>query len=900
MFFYSKLLSCLKTTYFLTGAAVAIFVWILDPFIDAVFLQEGTINQLLFHPDTHEVFMRSVISSVILIFSFIISFLSMRSKQINEKLSFTQFAVDHANEAIYWVEPDAHVVYGNKLACNDLGYSKEELETLHVYDFNAEFPKEGWFEFWAELKEKKSITFETLHIKKDGTVFPVEISGNYLEYSGNDFALAFVRDITDRKEAEALLIKKERQLTESQAVARLGNWDMDLVSQRLDWSNETYKLFDKNPELYTPSFDEFARVVHPDDLETMLTVWNKTVAGSEEPYYLNIRLINDSGREWVMEAYARVERDKDNNVIRIYGTAQDVTDRKRAEDELQESHERFRASFADAAIGMALVSLDYRITEANQAFCEMLGYSKKELVEVSFKDITHPDDISKSLDYHQKLITGEIDHYHFDKRYLHKQGHEIWALLSVSLVRDTDAVPLYAIAQIQDITQRKQTDEQLSHQASHDALTGLINRREFERRAERMLLTSKQDNAEHALCFMDLDQFKVINDSCGHAAGDEMLRQLTEVLREAVRKRDTLARLGGDEFGILMEHCSLDNAHRVATSIQKVVQDYQFSWKGQSFRVGVSIGLVPITETMANLTELLKQADAACYMAKDMGRNRIHIYHGEDVDLTRRHGEMQWVTRLHRALEEDRFSLYVQPIVPLDNRTGKHYEFLIRLKDENGEIIPPGAFLPSAERYNLITQIDSWMIKHALTLLAENPDFFEQINFISINISGQSLADEHCLDFIITHLRETGIDGNKICFEITETTAISNLSTAIIFIKKLSRLGCQFALDDFGSGLSSFGYLKNLPVDYLKIDGMFVRDIVNDPISHAMVKSINEIGQVMGMQTIAEFVENDEIKGMLREIGVNYAQGYSIGKPLPFDELLAQSNKSTDINNPKD
>jgi len=282
-------------------------------------------------------------------------------------------------------------------------------------------------------------------------------------------------------------------------------------------------------------------------------------------------------------------------------------------------------------------------------------------------------------------------------------------------------------------------------------------------------------------------------------------------------------------------------------------------------------------------------------MAKDMGRNRIHVYHGEDESLAQRHGEMQWVTRLHKALEDDLFCLYAQPIVPLDSCKDIHYELLIRMKGEKGELIPPGAFLPAAERYNLIAQLDRWVIKRAFTLLIENPRFLEQINFISINLSGQSLTEDNVLDFIITQLDECGIEGNKICFEITETAAISNLSTAMKFISTLKGLGCRFALDDFGSGLSSFGYLKNLTVDYLKIDGMFVKDIINDPIDRAMVKSINEIAQVMGMQTIAEFVENDEIKGMLREIGVNYAQGYGISKPLAFDELLGRSSNITDI-----
>jgi EAL domain-containing protein (putative c-di-GMP-specific phosphodiesterase class I) len=349
-----------------------------------------------------------------------------------------------------------------------------------------------------------------------------------------------------------------------------------------------------------------------------------------------------------------------------------------------------------------------------------------------------------------------------------------------------------------------------------------------------------------------------------------------------------------------MEHCSLDDAHRVAVSLQKAIQDYQFSWEGRSFRVGVSIGLVKITEAIPNLTELLKSADAACYMAKDLGRNRIHIYHAEDADTTLRHGEMQWVVRLNHALEEDRFCLYAQPIMPLRDGTDSHYELLIRMIGETGKIIQPGAFLPSAERYNLMSKIDRWVITKAFDSLANNPEFLEQIESCSINLSGQSVADMDFQQFVINKFKNSDFAPEKICFEITETAAITNLSTAISFITKMKVLGCQFSLDDFGSGLSSFGYLKNLEVDYLKIDGMFVRDIVDDPIDHAMVKSINEIGQVMGMKIIAEFVENDEIKGMLREIGVNYAQGYGIGKPQPFDELLSRSNNVININKLRD
>jgi len=445
-------------------------------------------------------------------------------------------------------------------------------------------------------------------------------------------------------------------------------------------------------------------------------------------------------------------------------------------------------------------------------------------------------------------------------------------------------------------SESRQVKQKLSYQACHDALTGLNNRYEFERRAARLLATVKQDKSEHALCFMDLDQFKVINDTCGHKAGDEMLRQISIVLTNTVRHRDTLARLGGDEFGVLMEYCSIDDAYRVATSLQKAIQDFQFTWEGRIFKIGVSIGLAPIIDDMGSLTDLLKRADASCHMAKEKGRNRIHVYDTEDIEMAQRHGEMQWVARINQALEEDRFCLYAQTIVPLNGSTDKHYELLIRMVGAKGEIIPPDAFLPAAERYNLMSKIDRWVIKRAFSLLANNPALQKEITFYSINLSGQSLTDPAMLEFIITQLKESGINGNNICFEITETAAISNLYTADRFIMALKQYGCQFALDDFGSGLSSFGYLKNLPVDYLKIDGMFVKDIVDDPIDRAMVKSINDIGHVMGMKTIAEYVENDEIRTILTEIGIDYAQGYGVGRPQAIDKLICKANNVIDIN----
>ena len=532
---------------------------------------------------------------------------------------------------------------------------------------------------------------------------------------------------------------------------------------------------------------------------------------------------------------------------------------KKKLDELKETIDLHQA-------GNQAASLDLVLSNKGQFFMEEIRGIIHDMMSVEEQRLAEKRQTSASA---VQLAT-----------YISTFGHFLLILIAAAI-----AITIGRASNIY-INERKRSTEQLSYQASHDPLTGLVNRREFEHRGKQLLSTVSADQTEHALCYMDLDQFKVVNDTCGHAAGDEMLRQLSQVLIATLRHKDTLARLGGDEFGVLIEDCSLDNAHRIAKKLLEAIQNYQFTWQGHSFRIGVSIGLVAITKTTLNLTEVLKEADAACYMAKDKGRNRIHVYHIEDSEIAQRHGEMQWVSLINQALEEKRFCLYAQNIAPLDGRCDKHYEVLIRMTDEKDEIIPPGAFLPAAERYNLISNIDRWVIEHTFSLLAANPNFLKKIHFVSINLSGQSITDDNFLNFIITQLDESRIKANKICFEITETAAISNLHTAAKFISTLKSKGCQFALDDFGSGLSSFAYLKNLTVDYLKIDGMFVKDIVDNPIDRAMVKSINEIGQVMGMQTIAEFVENDEIKCMLKDIGVNYAQGYGIDKPQPFGELL--------------
>jgi diguanylate cyclase (GGDEF)-like protein len=486
-------------------------------------------------------------------------------------------------------------------------------------------------------------------------------------------------------------------------------------------------------------------------------------------------------------------------------------------------------------------------------------------------------------------VTGSVEHVVL----VRPDGSEVDVVNTAAPIRGEGDGPLIgAVLVIHDVSRARRMAKQLAHQASHDDLTGLANRREFERILTKAVNSAEPGTNEHTLCYMDLDQFKIVNDTCGHIAGDELLRQFAAILRGRIRESDTVARLGGDEFGILFQHCDVEVARRIAENLLTRVKEFRFVWKEYAFDVGVSIGLVSISSNEQSVTDIMSAADVACYAAKEAGRHRVHVYRLDDDELKQRHGQMRWVSRLTKALEEDRFRLYCQRIAPVAdvNRGNPHYEMLIRLLDEEGKLVPPLAFIPAAERYNLMTSIDRWVVRKAFESISANNHAVSSWQF-SINLSGQSLCDESFMAFVIAAFRQTGIAPQQVCFEITETTAVANLTQATRFIAAMKGMGCEFSLDDFGTGLSSFGYLQALKVDYLKIDGSFVRDMASNPVNRAVVEAANQIGHAMGMQTIAEFVENEEVLRVLGEIGVNYAQGYGVAKPAPIEEILSAAGE---------
>jgi diguanylate cyclase (GGDEF)-like protein/PAS domain S-box-containing protein len=581
---------------------------------------------------------------------------------------------------------------------------------------------------------------------------------------------------------------------------------------------------------------------------------------------------------------------------------EDITERKRAQEEMQAQHEQLRVTLH--SIGDAVITTDNagRVQYLNPVAERLTGWRDADARDRALEAVYHPvDEVSReplpnpvaaclagsppppATDAGDTAAGTEAPHAVLASRH----GSEAGIEQTVAPIRAADGRVLGAVLVFRDVTDRRRMAREMSYRATHDALTGLVNRSDFESRLHHALRLAHADGSVHALMYVDLDQFKLVNDACGHAAGDQLLRQVAALLKQCVRSRDTLARLGGDEFGVILQFCSIEQGQRVAQQICERMDEFRFAHGERRFRVGASVGLVPLDSRWPTAASAMQAADAACYAAKEAGRNRVHAWFDADESLRLRSGEMQWVARLEQAVDEDRFELFAQRIQPIRAvDSGLHCEVLLRLRGPDGRLVAPGAFLPAAERFHIATRIDHWVVRRVVDWMAHRRESLAHVDVLAVNLSGQSISDPAFLRLVNEIVDAARFDARKLCFEVTETAAITNMADATAFVDAMRERGIRFALDDFGAGASGFSYLKTLKVDYLKIDGQFIRDLQADPIDRATVRCFRDVAATLGTRTIAEFVENEATAALLREIGIDYGQGYLYHVPEPIDAVV--------------
>ena len=664
-------------------------------------------------------------------------------------------------------------------------------------------------------------------------------------------------------------------------------WEWHTATDEIVFSSSTAEIFGIDADQVPKHGAGLVRFIPTEDQRKIRRTFRE-VFKTGEPYIIEHRIcFPDRGTVWAM-VQGQVIFDTNGQVSRVIGVSADITERKRVEHALQREKEHAQVTLASISDGVIRTDSGGRIDFLNPSAEKLLGHKQSHVQGKPlsrFYQVLNVETGDIRANVVERCLAGKHVVEPADvSTFARLDGTEVSVRESAAPIFGDNGELLGAVLVITEVTQLRALQQRMTHLATHDPLTGLINRREFELRLADAITTTSSGFRQFALCYLDLDEFKVVNDTCGHSVGDQLLQQITSVLGAVTREGDTLARLGGDEFGILLADCDLDEAEIQARKVIDAVRQYRFIWEDRVFEIAASIGIVPISAGRGNLAELLSAADSACYVAKDSGRNQIHVSRIDGTAITVRHTEMRWIEQINRALDEDRFRLYKQPIRPLQTPDGPEFhELLLRLVDVHGAIVAPSQFISAAERYRMMPVIDLWVVGAALDSIGRFDNSPEHMSAtFTINLSGQSFGNSELKNLILGGLERLRIPPRQVMFEITETAAISNLSVALDFISALKDCGCRFVLDDFGSGLSSFRYLKSLDVEFLKIDGELVREIAHDPIQREMVAAIHRIGESMGIQTIGEWVEDAEIESTLRDIGVDYAQGYGVGRPEPF------------------
>jgi diguanylate cyclase (GGDEF)-like protein/PAS domain S-box-containing protein len=698
------------------------------------------------------------------------------------------------------------------------------------------------------------------------------------------------QDITERF-AERLAIQSAKErislATDSGAI---GIWEYSPLDGTLTGDAWTYRLFGQEPQQQAQNPEFWTRKMHPEDYKKV-ALHIRAILEERETRPIEYRIYWPDGSLHHVQTSARVTRDLGGRVVGLVGTAIDVTESRQLTANLARQHELLSVTLRSIADAVITTDETGRIAWLNPVAERMTGWAAPEATGMALEDVFQivNEETREPANNPVKrcLELGDVVGVANHTVLISRNGAEFGIEDSAAPIRNDNGEVLGAVLVFRDVTEQRRLTDEMSFRATHDTLTGLINRPEFETQLARHLQSAQNEADEHVLLFLDLDQFKLVNDACGHAMGDQLLQQVAKLLGEAVRSRDILARLGGDEFGILLEHCTAEKAVRVAQDICDRMEDFRFVHDERRFRIGASIGLVPIDSRWTSTEAILQAADTSCYAAKEAGRNRVHVWFDKDVTMLARHGEMQWTTRIEQALDEDRFVLFAQRISPLrgDHDT-IHAEVLLRMVDTDGSLIPPGAFLPAAERFHLASRVDRWVVKKVIAWMSALPTLKHVVN-ISVNLSGQSVGDKAFHRWAIEVMENAGpAICTRLCFEITETAAVTNLADATVFFEHVRERGVRVALDDFGAGASSFGYLKKFPVDYLKIDGQFVRDLLTDSLDEAAVRCFTDVAKVVSVKTVAEFVEVPAVLDRLREMGVDFAQGYLLHKPSPINDLL--------------
>ena len=820
--------------------------------------------------------------------------------ELRERERHYRLIVEDQTELISLCTPDGHVRFANSAYARFFNLSADNLVGRSLYESVPPAQRESVRQHLAMLATEEVVHGDNQVIDGRGQKRWVAWTNRAVrDETGAMVSIHSVgRDMTAWREAsDALRIQQQRLDLATQANG-IGIWDFDLETSRLYWSAQMFAIFGRDPRNFRESLDDWREALHPDD-RAGAELALKAAIDSGKPLDIDFRVRRTDGELRTVNARAYIVYDEQGRPTRVLGTNLDVTDRKRMERDLAEKHELLRVTLMSIGDAVITTDADARVRWLNAAAERMTGWRTIEAlgrpiseVFVVEDELTHtPASCPVSL----CLAEGEIVPHHQLNALRDRHGQLYGIEESAAPIRDDQGQVLGAILVFRDVTEQRRLGREMSYRATHDPLTGLINRTEFEHRLAQALQQAEIDQVTHTLMYIDLDQFKLVNDACGHAVGDQLLRQVTALLHRCVRAHDTLARLGGDEFGVVLGHCSVEQAQRAAQQICDELEEFRFVHDGRRFRIGASIGLAPLDGRWRNIAQAQQAADSACYAAKEAGRNRVHAWYDTDQALQARQGEMQWATRLEQALDEDLFELFAQRITPIhagSANDGLHAEVLIRLRSPDGSLIAPGAFLPAAERFHMASRIDRWVLRHTFQMLAERD--LSHVDTVAINLSGQSLGDSAFQAFVIELLGKARFDVRKLCLEVTETAVITRLDDARSFMLEVRQHGVRFALDDFGAGASSFGYLKQLPVDFLKIDGQFIRALTTDPLDQAAVRCFSDVARVLGIKTIAEFVDNQKTVEALQQMGVDYAQGYHFHKPEPATLALSLRDEGTE------